>query len=538
MTRRRKDPFAGKENIRHFRLVHRPLGAETVLESEASENKPSFEELFEEYNPSGGVKFFRGEEVLETEEFEEEDNGDESYDFDNDDDGEMVDIDAELDQFAEDYIDIEGEEGVERVKNMISSEEKVGEAAKYGILLDDRDYDYTKHLRRVGITPGAVFIQAPGTKKIAESEKKPRDFFESGEAAEYVEEELDAERSEEAVKANHENARKQYRALLQQVGDDPMLREVIEALEDDRYVSGDFDDELVISLDNLNINEQDNEEEDFFDCDFDEDVDILDEDEEYPEFIPSDALKRQMERIAAKEAEYDELDDILNEYSDDDDDEEEVDYTEDKKKNEIIDIEGESEVDLVAEAEAAEIYKYLREHGKARGTTLYEKKRSSHLPPIHVAISQYAELRRELAVNNDAIIAKYSQEDEEDYKREMRESERIIGEMVKTIDDPVEMEKRVNIETAKYLVKLSESSPAAPMGSFKKIVETTRTVPRKQDPDDSENSESDSEPESEEVKINKGVARSVDETSEEKKARKAKIKAEKREKRVEKKSHK
>ena len=182
MTRRRKDPFFGKENVRHFRLVHRPLGEEPVKNISLS-----FEDLFEEYDPSGQKHFKggeededHGEEAEEDDEeiidfYEEGENGDDTYNFGNEDDDELVDIDAELDQFAEDYIDIEEEEGIDRVK--IKNEgEKVGEAAKYGILYDDRDYDYTRHLRLVGVTPGAVFIQAPGQKKIL-TNSKPRDFF-------------------------------------------------------------------------------------------------------------------------------------------------------------------------------------------------------------------------------------------------------------------------------------------------------------------------------------------------------------------------
>lgn len=541
MTRRRKDPFAGKENVRHFRLVHRPLGSEIIQDEKDTTKTLTFDDLFEEYDPSGS-KHFRGQEVLETEEYYEEDGESEGevYDFNNDDDGEMVDIDAELDQFAEEYIDIEGEDGLDRVK-MVVSEEKVGEAAKYGILLDDRDYDYTKHLRRVGITPGAVFIQAPGMKKekANNTEKKPRDFFATEEVIEPdvadEDEEIEEEpSSEEVLKINHEMARQQYRALLQQVSDDPMLREVIEALEDDRYVTEEVDDQLVISLDNMNIKDDENLDEDFFN---DEDVEILEEDQEFPDFIPSEALKRQMEKIAAQEAKYnyddrelndrDELDDILDEYDD-------YEGFEKFSNEEFVDIEGESgdENDLIDEQQAEEIYKYLREHGRARGTTLYDKKRPSHLPPIHIAIAQYNELRRELAVNNDAIIQKYAEEDEEEAKRQISESEKIIEEMVKIIDDPREMEKRLNIETAKYLLKLSES--AEKIGP-KKIVEATTKTPRSIRNNDvdavSSDSES-SEPEVEVEKVNKGVARSADETAEEKKARKAKIKAEKREKRT------
>lgn len=43
--------------------------------------------------------------------------------------------------------------------------ERAGEAAKYGIFLDDRQYDYTQHLKPIGKMAGAVFITA-NTKQI------------------------------------------------------------------------------------------------------------------------------------------------------------------------------------------------------------------------------------------------------------------------------------------------------------------------------------------------------------------------------------
>ena len=536
MTRRRKDPFAGKENVRHFRLVQRPLGA---VEGEENSSNLNFDEMFEEYDPSGSRRFDNDEKVEE--EFYEEYDETANYDFINDDDGELVDIDAELDQFAEDFVDIEGEEGVDRVK-MDLSEGKVGEAAKYGILLDDRDYDYTKHLRHVGITPGAVFIQAPGTKKSSESyeKKQTRDFFspvESEVTGEYLEESNEEiSVPEDVLKANHEAARHQFRTLLQQVGDNPILREVIEALEDDRYVTEEIDDELVIMLDNLNFKDNEPEEDidEFFD-DRNSDIEILDEDEKFPDFIPSEALKRQMEKIAAQEAEYSEFDEILNEYNEDTDENDSFsnNYSVDSyHKNELIDIEAEESLDEEAEA----VYKYLKEHGRARGTTLYDKKRPNHLPPIHIAIAQYNELRRELAVNNDMIIQKYAEEDEEETRRQIQESEKIISEMVKTIDDPIEMEKRLNIQTAKYLMKLSEG----PVSSGpKKIIETgTKQIPEASPQSEAVDSDSDDSDKDfdETPKENKGAARSVNESAEEKRARKAKIKAEKRDKRLEKKN--
>ena len=50
---------------------------------------------------------------------------------------------------------------------------QVGESAKYGIYYDDRVYDYTKHLKPIGVTPGAVYVGAK-IKTIVEDEEGVR----------------------------------------------------------------------------------------------------------------------------------------------------------------------------------------------------------------------------------------------------------------------------------------------------------------------------------------------------------------------------
>ncbi|KAJ2865886.1 Protein ltv1, partial [Coemansia asiatica] len=42
-------------------------------------------------------------------------------------------------------------------------EEEAGRAALYGIYLDDRQYDYTKHLRQIGSGAGGILLEASGT---------------------------------------------------------------------------------------------------------------------------------------------------------------------------------------------------------------------------------------------------------------------------------------------------------------------------------------------------------------------------------------
>lgn len=93
----------------------------------------------------------------------------------------------------------------------VDSVPQAGEAAKYGIFFDDRNYDYTRHLKPIGQSPDAVFVPA--------SQVSQQDNVEAEE--EYYYGEMD----------NNEE-----------------LEEVLEALEDEEYCDEDFDDNLVVKL--------------------------------------------------------------------------------------------------------------------------------------------------------------------------------------------------------------------------------------------------------------------------------------------------
>lgn len=94
----------------------------------------------------------------------------------------------------------------------------VGEAAKYGILYDDRDYDYTKHLKLIGDVPGAVWVQ---------SHTQP-----------------DTEDCFEQIKELDEAVYKDIKAVVS----DPNVLEVLVALEDEAYVQQDVSDDFVCEL--------------------------------------------------------------------------------------------------------------------------------------------------------------------------------------------------------------------------------------------------------------------------------------------------
>ncbi|KAJ2367741.1 Protein ltv1 [Coemansia sp. RSA 2610] len=128
---------------------------------------------------------------------------------------------------------------------------EAGQAALYGVYLDDRSYDYTKHLRTVG-TGGGMLLEAPA-KKERHGGIELRDST------------LPAEVLPSQHRMDIKGAA--YPQGLQP-DMDPNLREVLEALSDDGD-TGDFDDDF---LGKLNADELSDEDADGFggdDDDFD-----------------------------------------------------------------------------------------------------------------------------------------------------------------------------------------------------------------------------------------------------------------------------
>lgn len=102
-------------------------------------------------------------------------------------------------------------------------ERQAGEAAKYGIFFDDRHYDYQRHLRVIGEAPDAVFIPATTS---------PR-----------RKEEIDLARMFDAEELARNDG------LAADADDDPVIKEVLEALEDEAYEDENFEDDFVVKLD-------------------------------------------------------------------------------------------------------------------------------------------------------------------------------------------------------------------------------------------------------------------------------------------------
>ena len=121
---------------------------------------------------------------------------------------------------------------------------QVGESAKYGVYYDDRVYDYTRHLKPIGVTPGAVYVDAK-VKSNVETEEVIMD---------------------ELNKATYAN--------INQLDLDPSVREILEALDDEAYVVKEVADDYFQHLDEDTLTDDESfNMSDDFEVDFDDSVD-------------------------------------------------------------------------------------------------------------------------------------------------------------------------------------------------------------------------------------------------------------------------
>lgn len=105
----------------------------------------------------------------------------------------------------------------------------IGEAASYGISYDDTKYDYMQHLREIGKSPGAILLQRNTDKRASIIEQLPKEVLPS------VTEEKRTYQDQQSVPDDISGFQPDM---------DIRLREVLEALEDDRYLSSDEDGDL------------------------------------------------------------------------------------------------------------------------------------------------------------------------------------------------------------------------------------------------------------------------------------------------------
>lgn len=146
-----------------------------------------------------------------------------------------------------------------------------GEAALYGIYFDDSKYDYMKHLKSIGETRDAVFISKKDQEK-KKGGKKGAGLMLNAEYAQKNNIQMlkDVMPSDAMVPRNYDSEKNVPDTLAGFNPDmDPALLEVLEALEDEEYVTDQEDDgneDLFNQL--LASGEADSEEEDDFDDDY------------------------------------------------------------------------------------------------------------------------------------------------------------------------------------------------------------------------------------------------------------------------------
>ncbi|CAG8668871.1 12426_t:CDS:2, partial [Ambispora gerdemannii] len=129
-------------------------------------------------------------------------------------------------------------------------ESLVGQAALYGVYFDDTDYDYTQHLRPIGVNHGAVFVEAPSRKE--KGKKKGLEFRTSSPKKD---QKITIELPPEVLPSREEIPVEYFdRSAIPediqgfQPDMDPRLRETLEALEDEAYIQNDLNDDFFAAL--------------------------------------------------------------------------------------------------------------------------------------------------------------------------------------------------------------------------------------------------------------------------------------------------
>ncbi|KAI8325908.1 hypothetical protein GQ54DRAFT_295071 [Martensiomyces pterosporus] len=246
--------FIDKKHAKTYKLVYRSQEDPLAFEEGASDR------VFVQVGRSGAPKSRKGKDADQT--FEQ------SLD------------DLKLDDIQEEDLD-----------------RQAGEAALYGVYLDDREYDYTKHLRKVG-GGGGVLLEAPS---LAKGEKMDGEIQFADEEDGHM---VNAEGSSrftmprELLPSSH---RMNIKAEAFPTGIQPNMdldvREALEALEEDDVEELDED-----FLDQLNADEPPSGEED-------EEGGFEGFDDEDEDFDPNDVFA-QVRRMKAQRKQYDSDDDL------------------------------------------------------------------------------------------------------------------------------------------------------------------------------------------------------------------------------------
>lgn len=175
--------------------------------------------------------------------------------------------------------DLESKLGNEIVGKMRANE---GLAAQYGIFFDDSKYDYMQHLKPIGQSGDAVFVEAK------QERRKPKTKIED-----LIKDALPSEQTRRVGIDDTENIPSELQGFNPEM--DARLREVLGALEDEAYIAEDYasgEDEDFVAL--LKSGEVDDDE--FYygsgqEDDYDE-WDLDNYEDEYNEEYDSDKLEQ------------------------------------------------------------------------------------------------------------------------------------------------------------------------------------------------------------------------------------------------------
>ncbi|CAO3671791.1 unnamed protein product [Umbelopsis ramanniana] len=200
-----KKPFINRKDAKHFHVVHRSQKDPLINHEGASQR------VLQEFVPPNILKHKTQEEIKS--------------------------IHHRPEKLSQDQID-----------------EKVGQAALYGVYFDDSEYDYTQHLKPIGATD-AVFLEAPSKKK----EKQPAtggiNFVDETVNEVLHRKDRKVHLPEGVLPSDIElfTPKTPLRSIDLFDGGlqpdmDPRLREIMEALDDEAYVEDNVED----FFDNLN----------------------------------------------------------------------------------------------------------------------------------------------------------------------------------------------------------------------------------------------------------------------------------------------
>ncbi|EKM61453.1 uncharacterized protein PHACADRAFT_85106 [Phanerochaete carnosa HHB-10118-sp] len=171
----------------------------------------------------------------------------------------------------------------------------IGEAAAYGIYFDDTDYDYMQHLKPVGVHEEGVesiLIEAP-------SQLKAKSGSKAKEPITLLDLPAEALPSASEVPRNYESQQAVPSSIAEFQPDmDPHLRQVLEALEDDEFVDEEIGDDFFAEL----VAHGERGSDECVDFDFTEEG--VEEGEEYADMRENDAEEGEGEGWEARFARF------------------------------------------------------------------------------------------------------------------------------------------------------------------------------------------------------------------------------------------